>query len=470
MNAPSCKGSNDDRRGRPRRSWCARTTWGRPVLAVWIGCSAILCGAASAQEPGPAVVITPGEANTFHVAVQAFADASEPLDTERAVELRQAIQEGLAFSSVLSPLPDDAFLGELQTGEMPSGFRSDCLDWVTGGADALVEGRMALEGQRLVIEYQVWDMARCVLLHRGAFQEPAKLLAHTGRLLADEIVKAFTGTPGVAATEIAFVSDRAGQREVYVMDADGGRQRPATTGDSIKAFPDWMPDGGAIVYTSYDDRELPGLYVTSRGNSRPGPILTQVLPGFSKYRGVFSPDGRKLAFVSSLDGTAELFSVDRSGKRLSRLTDNRSIDIAPTWSPDGSHVAFVSDRSGMPQIYVMDDAGGAVRRLTYNGSYNTHPAWSPDGRWIAYETRVDGGRFDIWLIDPQGDVNVPLVTHPRSDESAAWAPDGRKIAFSSNRRGRSDIYVIDLDGSNLRRLTERQGENLQPAWGPFTRQ
>jgi TolB protein len=124
----------------------------------------------------------------------------------------------------------------------------------------------------------------------------------------------------------------------------------------------------------------------------------------------------------------------------------------------------------MPQIFVMDNAGGAVRRLTYNGSYNTHPAWSPDGRWIAYETRVDGGRFDIWLIDPQGEVNVPLVTHPRSDESAAWSPDGRKIAFSSNRRGRSDIYVVDLDGSNLRRLTHRQGENLQPAWGPFSRQ
>jgi TolB protein len=429
-----------------------------------------LHGGAWAQEPGPAVVITPGEAHAFNVAVQAFADASEPPDAERAVALRKAIEEGLEFSSVLSPLPDEAFLGEVQTGEMSSGFRSDCLDWVTGGADALVEGRMALEGQRLVIEYQVWDMARCQLLHTGAFQEPAKLLAHTGRLLADEIVKAFTGTPGVAATEIAFVSDRAGQREVYVMDADGGRQRPATTGDSIKAFPDWMPDGGAIVYTSYDDRELPGLYVTSRGNSRPGPILTQVLPGFSKYRGVFSPDGRKLAFVSSLDGTAELFSVDRSGKRLARLTDNRSIDIAPAWSPDGSHMAFVSDRSGMPQIYVMDDAGGAVRRLTYNGSYNTHPAWSPDGRWIAYETRVDGGRFDIWLIDPQGEVNVPLVTHPRSDESAAWSPDGRKIAFSSNRRGRSDIYVVDLDGSNLRRLTHRQGENLQPAWGPFSRQ
>lgn len=460
MTAPVASRARLQRRGLARALAFA-------LVVTWWGAGIPV--AAFAQDPGPAVVITPGDTRSFRVAVQAFADASEPSDPGRVAELREAIHAGLEYSSVLAPLGDDAFLGAIQTTELSPGLRTDCLDWVTGGADALVEGRMALEGQRIVIEYQVWDMVRCALLHRGAFQEPAKLLPHTGRLLADEIVKAFTGTRGVSATEIAFVSDRAGQREVYVMDADGGRQRAATTGDSIKAFPDWMPDGGAIVYTSYDTMELPGLYVTSRGSSRPGPILTTVLPGYSKYRGVFSPDGRKLAFVSSMDGSAELFTVDRSGKRLARLTDNRAIDIAPTWSPDGRHVAFVSDRSGMPQIYIMDDAGGAVRRLTYNGSYNTHPAWSPDGRWIAYETRVEGGRFDIWLIDPQGEVNVPLVTHPRSDESAAWAPDGRKIAFSSNRRGRSDIYVVDLDGSNVRRLTQEQGDNLQPAWGPFTR-
>ncbi len=441
---------------------------------VWACLSALLVLAvplpgALAQDAGPAIIITPGEARTFRVAVQQFADTNEPPRPELVEELRASIHAGLAFSSVLEPLEDDAFLGDLQTTEMPSRQRTDCVDWVTGGADALVEGRLGRDGQRMTIEYQVWDTARCVRIDRGEFEEPARLLERTGRLLADSVVEAFTGMPGVSATEIAFVSDRGGQRAVYVMDADGSRQRAATTGESIKAFPDWMPDGGAIVYTGYRDLEPPRLYITSRGGSRPGPILTKVLPGFAKYRGVFSPDGRRLAFVSSLDGLSELFSVDRSGKRLRRLTSNRAIDISPTWSPDGDRIAFVSDRAGAPQIYVMDDDGSNVRRLTYNGGYNTHPAWSPDGRWIAYETRVEGGRFDIWLIDPEGDVNVPLVTHPRSDESASWSPDSRKISFASNRRGRSDIYVVDLDGENVRRLTRQQGDNLQPAWGPFTR-
>jgi TolB protein len=64
---------------------------------------------------------------------------------------------------------------------------------------------------------------------------------------------------------------------------------------------------------------------------------------------------------------------------------------------------------------------------------------------------------------------VPLVSHPRSDEGPSWAPNARKLAFSSTRRGRADIYVIDLSGDNLLRLTENAGNNTNPSWGPFPR-
>jgi TolB protein len=286
------------------------------------------------------------------------------------------------------------------------------------------------------------------------------------KLLADDVVEAFTGTAGVAGTEIAFISDRTGAREVWVMDADGGRQRKATAGASIKAFPDWMPDGKAILYTSYQDGSVPGLFLTSRGEYRPGPLLTKMLPGLPKYRGVFSPNGKQLALVTSFDGSAELYRVDRSGRNETRLTHSEAIDISPTWSPDGKQIAFVSDRSGAPQLYMMDPDGGSLRRLTFNGGYNTSPAWSPDGRWIAYEARIEG-QFDIWLIDPSGEINLPLISHRRSDEFPAWSADSRKLAFASTRRGKSDIYVVDVNGDNLRRLTERSGANLQPSWGPF---
>jgi TolB protein len=116
----------------------------------------------------------------------------------------------------------------------------------------------------------------------------------------------------------------------------------------------------------------------------------------------------------------------------------------------------------------MNADGSDQKRLTFQGSYNTHPDWSPDGSWIAYESRV-GGQFDIWLIDPEGSVNVPIVSHRLSDESPTWAPNGRKLAFSSSRRGRADIYVIDVNGENLRRITRGAGDNTSPSWGPFPR-
>jgi Tol biopolymer transport system component len=115
----------------------------------------------------------------------------------------------------------------------------------------------------------------------------------------------------------------------------------------------------------------------------------------------------------------------------------------------------------------MDASGGDAQRLTFNGAYNTNPAWSPDGLWIAYETRVDG-QFDLWLIDPEGKVNVPLVSNERTDEAPSWAPNSRHIVFSSTRRGRADLYMIDRDGSNLRRLTGDAGNNTAPAWARST--
>ena len=426
----------------------------------------VVPGVLQAEDPDVAIVVTPGEGRAFHAAVQLFRDEALPADPKRAQTLRDQIEDGMVFSGVLLPLDHKAFLGPEQSGGLVAGRRADCADWAQGGADALVEGVIERRGQELAVRYQVWDTAQCKRLSLGELVRPDAEQIRLAKLLADEVVGAFTGMPGVAGTEIAFISDRSGEREVYVMDADGGRPRRATSGRSIKTFPDWMPDGRAILYSSYQDRSIPSLFLTSRGAYEPGPILTRVLPDQPKYRGVFGPEGQYLAVVTSHGGSTELYRIDRTGREVKRLTRNRAIDISPTWSPDGQRLAFVSDRSGSPHLYIMNRDGGDLRRLTFTGSYNTSPAWSPDGRWIAYETRV-GSQFDIWLIDPSGEVNLPLVTHPRSDESPSWSPDSRRLVFSSTRRGRADLYTVDLRGEDLRRLTKKQGDNIQPDWGPF---
>lgn len=455
--------------GRCRRG--LRVAWSL-VVAGWIGVGG--AGAVQAQDlaaeggPRPTLEITPGDVKAFRTAVLRFHQIGAPVGEDRVEGLRQEIEEGLAFSSLVLPLDHDAFLGPEESSPLQLKLGFDCDTWKQSGADALLQGELRRDGARLKADLRIWDIARCRELRTGSVTGDRDQLAKMGRRIADETVEALTGVRGVSATEIAFISDRSGTRELYVMNADGRDQRPATRGPGIKLFPEWLPDGRALLYVAYADRQ-PGLFITSRSDEiRPGPILRRLLPGAPKYRGRFDPTGEELAVVSSIDGAAELFRVKRQGGEPRQLTNHPGIDISPSWSPDGREIVFSSDRSGSPQLYVMDRDGGNLRRLTYTGAYNTSPAWSPDGRWIAYETRVRG-QFDLWLIDPSGQINFPIVQHARSDEAPSWSPDGRKIAFSSERRGRFDIYVMDWNGQNVRRLTRDAGRNIHVDWGPQVR-
>jgi TolB protein len=447
---------------------------GRAALAAvatlaGAACWAALDPAPASAEQRPAVVVTPGKRQTFKAAVQRFVDASVVPSAERTSEFRDALSRALEYSSVFEVIDPKAFLGPDQTSNFREGSRLPCADWTTIGADAFVEGEIQVDAARYTAEFRAWDTARCKRLLRKRYRQDAKLDPNIlARRIADDVVAAFIGVRGVASTELVFVSDRNGTKEIYVMDADGGRQRPITANRSINNFPNWSPDGDSIVFTSYRHRNKPNLFVTTRGRGSPQRLLRGLDPDRSQYRGVFDPAGKRLAVVMSDGGPSEIYSVRPDARKVHRITKNRAIDISPTWSPNGKRIAFVSDRAGSPQIYVMDSDGGNVRRLSYNGTYNTGPAWSPDGKWIAYETRV-GAQFDIWLIDPEGAVNVPLVTHPRNDEAPAWAPNSRKLSFSSTRRGRADIYVVDMGGGEPRRLTRGVGNNTSPAWGPFPR-
>lgn len=438
-------------------AWCS---W------MWLCVSSLTAISGQAQER-PVIEVTPGKARAFTVAVQRFATPGSDVAVQLVRQLKASIDDALIFNAVLKPLPEEAFLGAEATSELVDGPRFDCGDWTQSGAEGLIEGEITREKRQLRVSFAVWDTARCTRLFHGSHSGPPREILRLGRRVADDAVGAFTGTRGVAATEIAFISTRSGRRQVYVMSCDGGDARPATRNDGIKAFPDWLPGAEAILYTRHLEGGVQELFLTSRGKVRAGQILRGVLPGAPKYRGVFSPDGNDLALVSSVDGAAEIFRVHRDGKQLRRLTHSPAIDVSPSWSPDGQRIAFVSDRFGTPQIFVMDSEGRDPRRISYQSSYSASPDWSPDGRWIAYEVRTEDLQFDIYLVDPLAEMTIPLVVHERNDQSPSWSPDGRKIVFSSDRRGRWDLYVFDLGTGTLKRLTRGARDNTAPAWGPF---
>jgi TolB protein len=432
-----------------------------PLLAVF----ALSAGALAQSGP---VVVGPGDKIKLeNVALQHFL-ARSPEAQSLASELHTALGGGLEFSMLYALTPEKAFLDPATSPALASAPAPKCQNWKQIGADYLVQGQVDVTPEAMHVTYRVWDVVKCsakvVSKQRAARPENARRL---GKSIADEIVGALTGVPGVADTEMAYVSSRIGSKEVFVMDANGDSQRAATRWGTITTFPTWDPDGTGLVLTTYRYRNRPWLFSLKRGGL-PSGRLFQSLPDSTRlYRGVYDPSGARLAVVGSVDGVSEIFTAANGGA-LKRLTKDRYIDVGPTWSPDGRQIAFVSDRTGAPQLYVMKDDGSGVRRLTFDGAYNTSPSWSPDGEWIAFETRINS-QFDIWKIRPTGGPSIPVVSHPRSDEHPSWSPDGRLIAFSSTRYGRPDIYVASGAGEArdlpARRITDR-GDNTHPAWGP----
>ncbi|MEO5939062.1 MAG: hypothetical protein ABIQ43_08640 [Sphingomonas sp.] len=179
----------------------------------------------------------------------------------------------------------------------------------------------------------------------------------------------------------------------------------------------------------------------------------------------WSPDGRRLAFVSRRDGNNEIYVMNADGSDLKRLTNAVSRESGPAWSPDGKHISFRSDRDGSVDLYVMDADGSNLRRLTNIGAVNDRHSWSPATEEIVFAAEKDG-QSQLYVIRPDGTGLRQLLRSDANDAYPVWSPDGARIAFDSDRDGQDEIYVIDRDGTHLRRVTRNPTMDSYPGWSP----
>ena len=373
-------------------------------------------------------------------------------------ELGPGIDAAQVNSAFFGPLARDvAASGVFAIAPLPPNVpvTSDLLKRIN--AMASVRITIKQEGQDYIVAARMTDTTDTELYGRQ-YRGPAAALTKTAHLIADAMVRAINGKPGIFLSQIAFASDRErGVWEIYLMDWDGGNQRRITYHNALSILPSWSPDNERMVYTSFAKLTSDMYIINRRGGGR-----IRIHTGLAlNTSATFSPVGNDIAFVGSTNGNPDIYLIKDDGTSLRRLTTSTSIESTPEWSPNGRQISFTSGRSGSPQIYIMDAEGTNVRRLSFEGEWNDDATWSPDGEQIAYTSRVSG-RFQIRVAN-SGTGESRILAGEGSNEQPTWSPDGRWIAFQSNRSGRWQIYRMRADGTDLQQLTF-DGENKEPDW------
>jgi TolB protein len=345
-------------------------------------------------------------------------------------------------------------------------------DWSQAPANAYMVafGNLAVDATGLAASGYLFDVhnptAPPVLqkVYRGAVTEQdARKLAHQ---FADDIVARLSGgLPGIAQTQIAFVSSRSGNKEIWAMDYDGGNQHQLTHLRSIALTPRWSPDSTRIAFTCY----VPYRSVTSAQICLYSLDSSRMI-SFPRFRGTnsspaFSPDGSHLAFMSSSAGAPAIFVSDADGGKAHGITYSNGVDTSPAWNPKtGNQIVFVSDRAGDPVLYTMNSDGTNVQRIPMaDKGYVVDPSWAPNGQLLAFCWRRPSGNFDIYIMDIASGQLVELTRDEGRNERPSWAPDGRHLVFESTRTGKREIWSMLADGSEPRQLTT-SGANESPNW------
>ncbi len=381
----------------------------------------------------------------------------------------EVVRADLDYSGILE-LVSKSF-NPLEVPSVPSELKPAAWADPPAGAHLLAFGNLNAAGNDLTIEGWLYDVrnpgAPAALAKRYRGEVTDAQIRRFAHQFADEIISRLSGgVPGIASTQIAFVSTRSGNKEIWVMDYDGANQHALTSLRSISLTPRWSPDASRIAFTCY--RSAAGGFTSAQICIYS--MDANRLVAFPRWRATnsspaWSPDGTQIMFMSSMQGDPELFVSDANGGHLKRITYSAGVDTSPTWNPKtGQQVAFVSDRGGAPQLYTMNADGSNVERVNLpDMGYVIDPAWSPNGQLLAFSWRRPSGNYDIYVMDIASRQLLELTRDAARNERPSWAPDGRHIIFESTRTGTRQIWTMLADGTQARQLTT-QGQNESPNW------
>ena len=431
------------------------------IAFIIIGCVLIASGSSFAQsgsDPYDYIDISNPFLRKIPLAIPLFKNetgtAEEAQLSESSSDL---LSTSLEFTGYFKILDRQAFLFDPQSDGILTP-QINFANWTVIGAELLITGLYEENNGKIAMELRLFDTfkGRRILGKKYSGQRAdQRRIIHR---FCSEVIQYLTGSRGVFASKIAFVSTGSGNKEIYSCEFDGYNPQQLTRNHAITLFPAWSSNGRYLAYTSYKQGK-PDLFIKNLAEMQEISIAKKGL----NITPAWVPGKFELAATLSFSGDQEIYLLTGSGKIIKRLTNMQGSDISPAWSPASKKLAFVSNRSGNPQIYIQNMDSGKVRRLTYEGNYNTQPNWSPRGDKIVYASFGDN-HHNIFVIDVEGRQPIQLTYESGDNEAPSWSPDGSLIVFSSTREGPSRLYVMTASGTDQRRLLVLSGEQTNPKW------
>lgn len=453
---------------------------GRGWVALWflLACHFIPVAARAVD------IFVPPTPQPFLLAIEPFrADPAglgipgEDIQTTR-VQMTALLAKLTEMSGYFRRIDPDAHLERPEN----SGVTLDKIDfkmWEMITADFLVKGQIRFEGDELVAELRLFEVStRAVKVGKQYRGKPEQWRIITRRF-ANAILEAISGVPGIFDTQIAYESrllnaEGRNPKGIYIRYLDG--EEPPTLiyqhNREDSHNPQWSPDRGMISFLCFSDPRAVYLYQLSSRLERKIRLGESQQP----IAATWTPDGKSVAVTVNEGGFSDIILYDAfTLLPKGTVAKTWSNELEPSFTPDGKRVAFVSDRAGSPQVYLSDLDGKNLKRLTFDGRFNVSPRVSPDGRriaWVHEEKESSDVRKDrvlsLWVMDMDGTNARRITVDTGHNEAPAWSPDGRYLIFQSDRNGagKDQLYLMAADVPMMAvPLSTGETRDTRPSWG-----